>query len=216
MLKFYHAPWSRAFSIYWLIEELGVPYELEIVDIRSQAGPPESYRAIQPNKKVPAINHDGTVVTERAAIAAYLAEAYPAAGLAPAVGSPMRGPYLTWLVYADSVLDPVVAARAHGLHYVGNDYSFGTFDDMVANLDRRLSERSYIAGDRFTAADTQVGSGLHFTMNLMGVVPRRPSFEAYLGRLMERPALTRTIEKDDAMAAQIPALAEHPVAAAKG
>jgi glutathione S-transferase len=216
MLKFYHAPWSRSFSIFWLLEELGVPYEMEIVDIRSEGGPPDSYRSIQPNKKVPAIEHDGVVVTERAAIAAYLADAFPATGFAPAVGSKMRGPYLTWLVYADAVMDPAITARAHGLEYVSNDYSFGTFDDLVSNLDRRLSTSPYIAGDSFTAADTQIGTSIHYTMNLMPFLPRKPSFEAYLNRLMERQALKRTIEKDDAMAARIPALASHPVAGTKG
>lgn len=212
MLKFYYAPWSRSFATLWLLEELDVPYDLEIVDIRNQGGAPESYRVIQPNKKVPAIDHDGVIVTERAAIAAYLADSFPAAGLAPAVGDPMRGPYLTWLVYSDSVLDPVVSARAHGLSYVSNDYSFGTFDDMIANLERHLSASDFAAGNRFTAADTQLGSGIHFTMNLLGIVPKLPVFETYMGRLMQRPALGRSIEKDNAMASKIPALAAHPAA----
>ncbi len=212
MLKFYYAPWSRSFATFWLLEEIGVPYDLEIIDIRSHGGAPESYRAIQPSKKVPAIDHDGVIVTERAAIAAYLADSFPAAGLAPAVGDPMRGPYLTWLVYSDSVLDPVVSARAHGLAYESNDYSFGTFDDMVGNLERHLSASDFAAGSRFTAADTQLGSGIHFTMNLLGLLPRRPAFEGYMDRLMQRPALHRTIEKDNAMASQIPALADHMAA----
>jgi glutathione S-transferase len=212
MLKFYYAPWSRSFATFWLLEEIGVPYDLEIVDIRSQGGAPESYRSIQPNKKVPAIDHDGVIVTERAAIAGYLADSFPAAGLAPAVGDPMRGPYLTWLVYSDSVLDPVVSARAHGLAYVSNDYSFGTFDDMVGNLERHLSASDFAAGNRFTAADTQLGSGIHFTMNLLGIVPKLPAFEAYMKRLMQRPALGRCIEEDNAMASQIAVLAAHPAA----
>jgi len=107
MLKFYHAPWSRSSNVLWLMEELGVPYEIEQVDIR--AGVPESYRAIQPNKKVPAISHDGVIITERAAISIYLADAFPQAGLAPKIGDKDRAAYLTWLVYADSVFDPAVA-----------------------------------------------------------------------------------------------------------
>ena len=86
MIRFYHAPWSRASGILWLLEELGQPYEIELVDIRAPGGVPESYRAIQPNKKVPAIVHEGTVVTERAAICLYLTERFPEAGLAPAIG----------------------------------------------------------------------------------------------------------------------------------
>ena len=112
MLTFYHAPWSRSSGVFWLLEELGVDYSLEIVDIRAKGGVAESYRAIQPNKKVPAIVHDGVTVTERAAICIHLADAFPEAGLAPAIGDPRRGPYLTWMVYSDSVFDPAVAARA--------------------------------------------------------------------------------------------------------
>ena len=115
MLKFYCAPWSRASGVFWLLEELGQPYEIEIVDIRAPGGVPESYREIQPNKKVPAIDHDGTVVTERAAICIYLADAFPEAGLAPAIGDKARAGYLTWLVYCDSVFDPAIAARAQWL-----------------------------------------------------------------------------------------------------
>src|SRR4051812_2848558 len=114
MLKFYHAPWSRSSGIHWLLEEIGQPYEIAPVDIRAPGGAPESYRDIQPNKKVPAIDHDGTIVTERAAICLYLAETFPEAGLAPAAGDASRAAYLTWLVYADSVLDPALAAKAHG------------------------------------------------------------------------------------------------------
>ncbi|MDP3896449.1 MAG: glutathione S-transferase N-terminal domain-containing protein, partial [Mesorhizobium sp.] len=125
MLTFYHAPWSRASGMLWLLEELAVPFRIELVDIRAEDGVPESYRRIQPNKKVPAIEHDGVVITERAAIATYLADAFPDAGLAPAIGDPMRGPYLTMNVYCDAVLDPCVAGKAHGLMYASNDYSFG-------------------------------------------------------------------------------------------
>lgn len=132
MLTLYHAPQSRAFSTLWLIEELGVPYAIETVDIRAEGGAPESYRAIQPHRKVPAIVHEGIAVTERAAIAIHLADAFPEAGLAPPVGDPRRGPYLSWLVYADSVMDPVLAARLLGWHYDPRGLSFGSYDDMAA------------------------------------------------------------------------------------
>lgn len=208
MLKFYHAPWSRASSVLWLLEELGQSYELEIVDIRGEGGAPESYRAIQPNKKVPAISHDGTIVTERAAITIYLGDAFPQAGLAPAIGDPLRAKYLTWLVYCDAVFDPAVAARAHGLTYKSNDYSFGLFEDMVANVERHLEQQEYAVGDRFTAADTQLGSAINFTMNILKVLPQRPAFTAYVARLYEREACKRAQAKDYEMAKQFPALFE--------
>src|SRR5688572_24191098 len=106
MLKFYHSPWSRSSGVFWLLEELGQPYEIGIIDIPAPGGVPEAYRAVQPNKKVPAIEHDGVVVTERAAICLYLTEAFPDAGLAPQVDDQTRAAFLTWLVYCDSVFDP--------------------------------------------------------------------------------------------------------------
>ncbi len=207
MLKFYHAPWSRASGTLWLLEELGVDYQLEMVDIRMEGGLPEAYRRIQPNKKVPAIEHDGVIITERAAITTYLADAFPQAGLAPTIGDKDRGPYLTMTVYCDSVFDPCVAARAHGLSYESNDYSFGVFDDMVAYVDRILNERTYAAGDRFTAADTQLASAVHFTMNVLKVLPEKPSFTRYLERIGERPAYQRAQAKDMEMARKVPAFA---------
>jgi glutathione S-transferase len=204
MLKFYHAPWSRASGTLWLLEELGVDYDLELVDIRIEGGLPDSYRRIQPNKKVPAIEHDGVIITERAAIATYLADAFPQAGLAPSIGDKDRGPYLTMTVYCDSVFDPCVAARAHGLTYKSNDYSFGVFDDMVAYVDRVLSDRPYAAGDRFTAADTQLASAVHFTMRMLKVLPEKPSFVRYLERIAERPAYQRAQAKDHELAMTVP------------
>ncbi|KRE14802.1 glutathione S-transferase [Bosea sp. Root483D1] len=196
MLTFYHAPQSRSFSILWLLEELGQPYEMKLVDIRAEGGPPESYRAVQPHKKVPAIVHDGTTVTERAAICLYLTEQFPDAGLAPAIGDADRSSFLTSLVYTDAVLDPIIATAVHKYQYEARSFSFGSHADTVANLAKKLGEQPYAAGERFTAADTQLGAGLHFGMNIVGVLPRLPVFEAYMGRMLERPALQRTMQKD--------------------
>lgn len=200
MLKLYHAPWSRSSVTLWLLEELGAPYTVEIVDIRADGGAPESYRAIQPNKKVPAIDHDGTIVTERAAIAIYLGDAFPEAGLAPAPNAPERAAYLTALVYHDAVFDPVICARVHGLDYAGNDYPFGLFDDMVGHLERQLSARPFVVGERFTAADVVLAGGIDYTMNVLRALPEKPAFQDYLRRTVERPAFKRAREKDAALA----------------
>jgi len=200
MITFYHAPWSRASSIHWLLEELGVPFSFSAVAIRAKEGVPEAYRSIQPNKKVPAIDHDGTVVTERAAITIYLADVFAEAGLAPAPGDSARARYLTWLVYADSVLDPAVAAKAHGIDFMGPRYSYGSFAEMVANLEKALSSGPYIVGDRFTAADTQIGSGIHYATNVLRVLPDNPVFKAYLDRLAARPAFQRYSQREFEMA----------------
>jgi glutathione S-transferase len=197
MLEYYHTPWSRSIGVHWLLEELGQPYEMKIVDVRAKGGVAESYRAIQPNKKVPAIVDGGTVVTERAAISIYLADRFPEAGMAPAIGDPERAPYLTMLVYCDSVLDPAIAARANGWTYEsGNSFSFGLFEDMVAYLERTLSQRAYAAGGSFTAADTHLASSVQFTMDVIKVLPEKPVFRDYLSRALARPAYERAMGKD--------------------
>lgn len=200
MLKLYFAPWSRSVGVHWLLEEIGEPYDRIHIDIRAKGGVPESYREIQPNKKVPAIEHDGTVVTERAAICLYLTENFPAARLAPAPADADRAAFLTWLVYCDSVFDPAVAARAQGWESRPGAFSFGSYDDMLANVRKRLSRTPYIAGERFTAADTQMASGLFFTINILKAVPNDPVFEDYLGRTLSRPAYGRIMEVEKELA----------------
>lgn len=207
MLKFYHAPWSRSSNILWLMEELGVPYQLEHIDIRQKGGVPEAYRQVQPNKKVPAIEHDGVVVTERGAISIYLCDAFPQAGLAPKIGEKERAAYLTWLVYCDAVFDPAVAARAQGWKYESNSFSFGSFEDMLANVERRLTESKFAAGDRFTAADVMLAGNIAYVMG-QGWLPERKAFADYVARATDRPAAKRADEKDKALAMTVPAFAE--------
>ena len=199
----------------WLLEELGVDYDLILPDIRAEGGAPEDYRAVQPNKKVPAIDHNGTTVTERAAITIYLADVFTEAGLAPAIGDPARAKYLTWTIYSDSVFDPAICAKAHKLTYVSNDYPFGLFDDMVANVEKHLTRNEYAAGSRFTAADTQLASGVAFTMNVLRVLPERQIFKDYVARIEERPAYQRAQKRDYELAMQIPQFRDagaHPAA----
>jgi len=206
MLKFYFAPWSRSVGVHWLLEEIGRPYERIHIDIRARGGVPEGYREIQPNKKVPAIDHNGTIVTERAAICLYLTETFPEAKLAPPLGSPDRAAFLTWLIYCDSVFDPAVAARAQDWAYKPNNFSFGSYEDMLTNVRKRLAKNRFIAGDSFTAADTQLASGLFFTINILKAVPDDPVFQDYLGRTLSRPAYQRivAIEKEVAEASSAP------------
>ncbi len=190
-LKFYHAPHTRSSGIRYLLEELGAPYELEIVDVRAEGGVPESYRQIHPHKKVPAIVHGGVAITERAAICTYLADAFPEAGLAPKIGDPRRGPYLSWLVYADSVMDPAIAAKVQGWEYSSSSLSFGAFEDVVRNVERTLAAHPYIVGDSFTAADTQVAGTIAWATQMAGLFPKTAVFEDYLARIAARPAYQR-------------------------
>jgi len=190
MLKLFYAPYARSSTILWLLEELEQPYELELVDIRAPGGVPESYRATQPHKKVPALMHDDVVVTERAAIAIYLADRFPEKELAPAPSDPGRARYLTWVVYADSVVDPAIAAKMKGWEYAPSDFSFGSFADMHANVERTLGRQPYAAGDRFTAADVQLGSAIHWVRQAVGLF-EGPVFDDYLARVTARPGFQR-------------------------
>jgi glutathione S-transferase len=196
MLTFYHCPGTRSGSIRWLLEELGVPYETEIVDIHAPGGAPESYRAIQPSKKVPAIVHDGVAVHERAAICIYLADAFPAAGLAPPAGDPRRGQYLSWLVYNDAVIDPVLGAKMAGWSYNPVGVSFGRFDDMAANLEATLAKSPFLTGDTFTAADLLVGGAVNVACRVLKTLPETPALTGFIGRVTSREAYSRAIAKD--------------------
>ena len=198
MLTFYHCPGTRSGSVHWLLEELGVPFETEIVPVQSEGGAPDSYRAVQPNKKVPAIVHDGVRVHERAAIFIYLCDAFPTAGLAPPIGDTKRGPYLSWLVYNDGVLDPVIAAKFGGWTYDKRGVSFGAFDDMVANLNGALEKSPYLTGETFTAADLLLSGGLNFAVNFTKAIPATTAITDFLRRCMSRPAFARAVAKDRA------------------
>ncbi len=198
-LVLYHSPGTRSGSVRWLLEELEVPYELEIVDFSAEGGAPESYRAIQPNKKVPAIVHDGVAVHERAAIFAYLCDAFPARGLAPPIGDPRRGPYLSWLVYNDAVIDPVLGAKFMGWTYDKRGVSFGAYEDMLQNLETTLGRTAYLVGDGFTAADILVSGAINVAVNVLKTVPRSKVLEAYLTRTIGRPSFVRALAKDRAL-----------------
>ena len=198
-LVFYHAPGTRSGSVRWLLEELGVPYELSIVDIRAEGGADEAYRAIQPHKKVPAIVHDGVAVHERAAIFAYLCDAFPEAGLAPPVGDPRRGPYLSWLVYNDAVIDPVLTARFGGWSYDKLGVSFGAFEDMTKNLEATLARTPYLTGDAVTAADLLVAGGVNFAVRVAKAFPETPALGAFIDRMVARPSFARYLAADRAL-----------------
>ncbi|HEX2560953.1 glutathione S-transferase family protein [Phenylobacterium sp.] len=194
MLTFFHAPMSRSESIRWLLIELGAPYETVFVDIRAEGGAPEDYRRIHPHKKAPAIRHDGVVIHERAAICIYLADAFPQAGLAPPMGDPMRGPYLTSLVYTDAVIDPALTAKLMGWTAPSLSTSYGVFEDVLSHLETQLGRQPYAAGDRFTAADTQLASAVNWGLNVAQVLPARPVFQDYLARISERAGFKRFME----------------------
>jgi len=200
MITLYHAPRSRSSSMVWLLEELGVPYRIELVPIiygNGEGTPaPESYRAIHPHKKVPAIDDAGKIAFECAGIAQYLCDAYPDAGLAPRIGAPERAAYDTLLAYWAGVINPIATARFRGWDKDGPT-GFGTFEDMEAFLSAKVAAASpFILGAHFTAADVLYGGAVEFFTGA-GLLPKRDAYEAYASRLNARPARQRALEKDN-------------------
>jgi glutathione S-transferase len=183
-----------------MLEEVGRPYRTEVLDFATTMKAP-AYLAINPMGKVPTVVHDGTVITEGAAICAYLADAFPRAGLAPAPGSALRGPYYRWLFFAAGPLEAAVTNKAFGFEVPPNRKGmagYGSLSDVISALEGALSDREYIVGDRFSAADLYLGSHLGWGMQF-GTIEKRPAFERYYGRIAERPAARRAKEIDDAL-----------------
>ena len=202
-LVFYMNPNSRARIVRWMLEEIGEPYRAEQLDYRNTMKTPE-YLAINPMGKVPAITHRGIVVTECAAICAYLADAFPEKQLAPAVSDPARGTYYRWLFFAAGPVEASVTDKALGVTVPQDKEAmvgYGKFDNVITALEHALSHGDYLLGDRFSAADVYVGSQIGWSM-MFGTIPKRPAFEAYWKRISARPAAIRAREIDDALIAQ--------------
>lgn len=195
ILLHYH-PWSRAAGVRWLLEELGVRYDVNLIDFHAPGGADEKYRAIHPHKKVPAVEIDDQVITERAAITIYLADRFSPGDLAPALDDPLRSAYLRMLVYCDAVFDPCVALHFRKIEHKPSDYSFGSYEDTMRHLKKHLGAHPFAAGDRFTAADTQLASSLGYTMYHLKAVSPEPEFQSYLARVADRSAHLRAQKLD--------------------
>jgi glutathione S-transferase len=202
-LVLYTNPMSRGRIGRWMLEEVGQPYSAEIMEFARMGS--SEYLAINPMGKVPALRHGQTIVREAAAICAYLADVFPEAGLAPAPGSQLRGPYYRWLFFAAGPIEaantdkaPGVAVRPEQARMVG----YGTREQTFAALEDQLSRSEYIAGDRFTAADVYVGSHIGFGM-MFGTIDKRTTFERYWNLLSARPAAQRAREIDDKLGAEM-------------
>ena len=199
-LTLYTNPMSRGRIARWMLEEVGAEYETVVLgyDTTMKA---EAYRAINPMAKVPALVHNGKTITECAAICAYLAEAFPDAGLAP--NADERADYYRWLFYAAGPVEAAVGNRALGVvpdaaqqRMIG----YGSLDRVIDVLEQAVAAHPYIAGDRVTAADVYVGSQVIWGMQF-GWLPKRPTFTDYAARLIERPAYKRAGDLDDALIA---------------
>ncbi|HEY8564131.1 MAG TPA: glutathione S-transferase family protein [Beijerinckiaceae bacterium] len=201
-LTLYHATPSRSSVTLWMLEELGQPYDIKILDLQKGEQLRPDYRAINPMGKVPAIVHDGVAITESAAICAYLADAFPEAGLGVPVGSPERGPYLKWLFFGPGCVEPAVTDRAFPRKEEARPGALGyrDFETVMGVLADAVRDKAFLVGGRFTAADVVIGSNLRWGM-MFGLVPKRPEFEAYVAGLDARPAFQRARAKDQELMA---------------
>jgi glutathione S-transferase len=202
-LVFYTHPMSRGRIARWMLEELGQPYRTEILDYGTSMKAPD-YLAINPMGKVPAIRHGDTIVTECAAICAYLADAFPQAGLAPPPGDRQRGPYYRWLFFTAGPIEAAATNKALGVAIPEDRrrmVGYGSPADAQNALETAVSGRDYITGDRFSAADVYVGAQIGWGLRF-GTLEKRPAFERYWERLSRRPAAMRANEIDDALMAK--------------
>jgi glutathione S-transferase len=184
-----------------MLEEANAPYEIKVVDFEKKEHKSPEFLAINPMGKIPAIVHRGTVVTETAAICAYLADAFPAAGLAPALGDPQRGTYLRWLFFGAGCLEPAIVDRLFERAPPSRPgvLSYGNYADTLNTLEQALTPGPYVLGDRFSAVDVYVGSAIGWGLMTKGLEPR-PAFVEYLARVSQRPAYHRVTAQNEALA----------------
>jgi len=202
-LVFFHNPHSRAAMTHALLEELGVDYQQRVLDFRNNEQFAAEYRALNPMGKVPAIRHNGTVVTETVAIFIYLADAFPRANLAPALDDPQRGTYLRWLVFYAACFEPALGDRAMKREPAPRGQSpYADFDTTVNAIVQALQPGPWLLGERFSAADVLWGNALRWVTGF-GMVEATPVVADYIARVMSRPAERRTLEADAALAAEM-------------
>lgn len=201
-LTFYTNPMSRGRIVRWMLEEVGAPYETVVLDYATTMKGAD-YLAINPMGKVPAIRHGDVIVTEAAAICAYLADAFPEAKLAPPQGSKLRGPYYRWMFYGAGPVEAMASNQALGVTVPDEKrgmVGYGSRAQVLDTLEYAVSQGDYLVGDSFTAADLYLGSQIMWGLQF-GTLDKRPAFEAYVARISGRPAAARASAIDDALIA---------------
>ncbi len=198
-LTFYTHPFSRSRVTRWMLEETGLPYDEVVLDFATTMKSPE-YLAVNPMGKVPALRHDGVVVTENAAICLHLAELAPEKGLLPPPGSPGRGACYRWVLFAAGPLEAFITARRHGALAPSREAGYGNEADLMRTLEGALAGRTHLVGDRFTVADLYMAALLGYYMRIGELAPT-PLFETYAGLHLQRPAAQRANARDDALVA---------------
>lgn len=201
MLIFYHSPQTRSTGVRILLEELGAPHDMRVLNRQAGENRSPEFLAVNPLGKVPAIVHDGAVVTEQPAIYNYLADLFPDAGLAPPIGDKLRGPFLRWLAFYGSAFEPAIIDRYHKRDPGPAAMSpYGSYDAVIDLIAAQLAKGPYLLADRFTAADVLWGTALTWMLQFK-LVPDRPVFTDYTARTGARPAVKRVNDADAALAA---------------
>jgi glutathione S-transferase len=201
-LTLYHAAPSRSSITRWMLEEIGEPYDIHLLNLGTGDNRKPDYLAINPMGKVPALKHGDTVITEAAAICAYLADEFPRAKLNVPIGTSRRGVYLKWLFFGPSCIEAAIMDRTFPRKEEARRAAlgYGDFDTAMDVTAKAVAKGPYLMGDQFTAADVIIGSTLRWGM-MFKMVPERPEFTAYTNRLAARPALQRAEAKDKELAA---------------
>jgi glutathione S-transferase len=194
--KLYHMPQTRAGTTLWMNEELGDVCDLKLINLRKGEGRTPQFLKINPMGKLPALEHKGVVVTEAAAICAYLADVFPSAGLAPATSDPRRGVYYRWMFFAPSCIEPMMLDRLGKVTRENTTAAgHGDFERVMASIEQALSNGPFILGDKFSAADVVMGSTLFFA-TMFGAIPKEGRVKDYVDRIAARPAHQTMVRKN--------------------
>jgi glutathione S-transferase len=194
----YHHPFSRASGVVWMLEEVGVPYELRYVDLAVGAQKAPEILALNPMGKLPILTEGDVVVTEAAAIGLYLADRHAYGRLSPRADDPARGTYLRWSLFAPSVIEPGSVAKTAGWPFKEGQAGWGSHEAMLSAMESAIAQRAFILGDTFSMADVIFGGTLRFMLGFKMIDPR-PAFTAYAERLAARPALQRADARNAAV-----------------
>jgi glutathione S-transferase len=197
-LTLHYHPYSRAAGTIWALEEVGVPYELKIVDILKGQQKRPGFVALNPMGKLPTLVDGDVIVTESAAIALYLADRYAAGRLAPALDDPRRGTYLRWSFFAPSVIEPAVMAKGSGWEVKEVAAGWGNYASVLAASESAIAKGPFLLGKDFSMADVVFGGLLRFLLSFKQMEPT-PAFTAYVERLDARPAYQRADARNQAM-----------------
>lgn len=200
-VTFFHAPQSRSRGTLALLEELGVDYDLHLLDLTAGTQRDPAYLALNPLGKVPAIRHQGVMVTEQPAVMMYLADLYPERALAPPIGDPLRGAYLRWMVFYGSCFEPALVDHSMQREPAPHMTSpYGSWQEVLDAIVTQLTPGPWLLGERFSAADVLWGTALHWT-TMFKLVPDEPPVRHYVARVRARPAMQRAEAKDAAFLA---------------